>query len=59
MQTTLSDMTDQIRQTMPTAIRGSIVRTVGSTASVADFPAPVGALVEIERQGSEPAARRK
>ncbi len=52
---TLTDMTDQIRQTMPTAIRGSIVRTVGSTASVADFPAPVGALVEIERQGSEPA----
>jgi flagellum-specific ATP synthase len=47
-------MTDQIRAAMPTALCGSIVRTVGMTASVADFPAPVGALVEIERQNGEP-----
>jgi len=31
---------------------GSVVQTVGLTAAVADFPAPVGALVSIERQAS-------
>lgn len=54
MRATFADMTDQIRAAMPTALCGSIVRTVGMTASVADFPAPVGALVEIERQNGEP-----
>lgn len=31
-------------------LTGSVVQTVGLTAAVADFPAPVGALVSIERQ---------
>src|SRR5688572_6130376 len=35
---------------MPTALCGSVVRTEGLLAAVAGFPAPVGALVEIERQ---------
>src|SRR5687767_13050832 len=35
---------------MPTALTGSVVRTLGTTVAVADFPAPVGAEVEIERQ---------
>ena len=35
---------------MPTALTGSVVQTVGMTAAVADFPAPVGAVVEIEPQ---------
>ena len=43
MQTTLDDIRRQLRSTMPTALAGSIVRTVGMTAAVADFPAPVGA----------------
>jgi flagellum-specific ATP synthase len=30
------------------------VRTVGMTAAVADFPAPVGAVVEVERQSGSP-----
>ena len=35
-------------------LTGSVVQTVGLTAAVADFPAPIGALVSIERpsQGS-------
>jgi FliI/YscN family ATPase len=45
---------EQLGRIMPTALSGSVVRTVGATAAVADFPAPVGALVEIERQSSEP-----
>lgn len=32
-----------------TGLTGSVVQTVGLTAAVADFPAPVGALVSIER----------
>ena len=33
-------------------LTGSVVQTVGLTASVADFPAPVGSLVSIERSSS-------
>ena len=50
----LDDLTEQLQMTMPTLLCGRIVRTVGMTAAVADFPAPVGALVEIERQTGEP-----
>lgn len=39
---------------MPTALSGSVARTVGMTASVADFPAPVGALAEIHRDSGIP-----
>src|SRR5688500_7106566 len=39
---------------MPTALTGSVVHTVGMTATVAGFPAPVGALVEIERSNAAP-----
>jgi flagellum-specific ATP synthase len=41
-------------QIMPTAMVGSVVRTDGLATSVAGFPAPVGALVEIERQAGAP-----
>jgi flagellum-specific ATP synthase len=56
MRTTLDEIRDQLGSAMPTALTGSIVRTVGATAAVADFPAPVGALVEIERQTGAPIA---
>jgi len=45
--TTLIDLLPQI---MPTEMVGSVVHTDGLATSVAGFPAPVGALVEIERQ---------
>ena len=45
---------DQLRAIMPTAVTGSVVRTEGMMTAVAGFPAPVGALVEIEPQAGEP-----
>ncbi len=42
---------DQLDSIFPTSLTGSVVRTEGLVAAVAGFPAPVGALVEIERQG--------
>ncbi|HEY2147191.1 MAG TPA: EscN/YscN/HrcN family type III secretion system ATPase, partial [Pirellulales bacterium] len=50
----MHDLIEQLERIMPTALSGSVVRTAGATAAVADFPAPVGALVEIERQSAEP-----
>lgn len=51
-----SQIDEQLRCAMSTALCGSVVGSVGLTASVADFPAPVGALVEIERPGGAPLA---
>src|SRR5450631_1712593 len=50
------DLGSQLDSILPTALSGSVVRTVGMTAAVADFPAPVGAVVEIERQAGGPVA---
>jgi flagellum-specific ATP synthase len=38
---------------MLTGITGSVAQTIGLTAAVADFPAPVGAMVTIEKQSGE------
>src|SRR5487761_157163 len=45
---------DQLPAILPTALEGSVSRLTGLTAAVAGFPAPVGALVEIERQHGGP-----
>jgi flagellum-specific ATP synthase len=45
--------TAQLESILPAALVGSIVRTEGLAAAVADFPAPVGSLVEIERQAGQ------
>ena len=50
----LEDLCGQLADICPTALTGSVVRTLGMTAAVANFPAPVGALVEIERQTGGP-----
>ena len=42
------ELADQIERIVPTAIEGSVVRIVGLSAAVAEFPAPVGAVVEID-----------
>jgi flagellum-specific ATP synthase len=47
---------EQLETVLPTALYGSVVRTVGMTAAVADFPAPVGAVVEVQRQAGPPLA---
>jgi flagellum-specific ATP synthase len=49
------DLADQLESLMPTALEGSVVRIVGLMAAVADFSAPVGAMVEIERETGAPA----
>src|SRR5687768_14799478 len=45
----MSELTEQLAAILPTGLEGSVVRMVGTTAAVADFPAPLGALVEIQR----------
>ena len=46
----------QLETILPTALEGSVARTVGMTVSVAGFPAPLGALAEIGRLAGEPLA---
>jgi len=50
----MTALLDHLERIMPTMLTGSVARTVGMTAAVADFPAPVGALVEIDRETAEP-----
>jgi flagellum-specific ATP synthase len=50
----MQHLLDQLDTIMPTALDGSVVRTEGMMTAVADFPAPVGALVEIQRQTGAP-----
>jgi len=39
---------------MPVALSGTVAQTVGMTISVAGFPAPVGAMAEIQREAGAP-----
>jgi flagellum-specific ATP synthase len=48
------DISARLRGMLPADVRGRVVRTSGLTAAVAGFPAPVGALVSIDRQTGEP-----
>src|SRR6476659_4103833 len=43
---------ESLNSTMTASLTGTVAETVGMTVSVADFPAPVGAVVRIERDGS-------
>jgi flagellum-specific ATP synthase len=47
-------LAEQLAEIVSTGLTGSIVRTEGLTAAVAGFPAPLGSLVEIERQAGRP-----
>lgn len=49
----LANLCERLRDCSPCELAGSVVRFSGMTVSVADFPAPVGALVSIERGGDE------
>ncbi|MFI4875504.1 MAG: FliI/YscN family ATPase [Blastopirellula sp. JB062] len=46
----------QLDQLMTHDLVGGVVETVGTTIAVGGFPAPVGAVVEIERQSGKPLA---
>jgi FliI/YscN family ATPase len=52
----MPDLTEHLDRIMPTALWGSVARTAGTTVSAAGFPAPVGAVAEIERQTGPPLA---
>src|SRR3954464_5678989 len=45
-------MLENLNGTMTASLTGTVAETIGMTVSVADFPAPVGAVVRIERDGS-------
>lgn len=47
-------LADQLDAIMPTAIVGSVVRSIGTTVAAAGFPAPVGAVAQIDRDGRPP-----
>jgi flagellum-specific ATP synthase len=49
-----NDFSTQLNAIMPTAMIGSVVRMEGLMTAIAGFPAPVGAIVEIECQGGRP-----
>jgi flagellum-specific ATP synthase len=44
----------QLAAIMPTALTGTVTRTLGATVAVAGFPAPIGATVSIARQTGDP-----
>ncbi len=50
----MPDLAEQLDRIMPTALVGSVARTVGTMVSAAGFPAPVGAVAEIQRQSGAP-----
>ena len=50
----MNSLVEQLETIMPARLSGRVVRTVGMTAAVGGFPAPVGATVEIDREAGEP-----
>lgn len=46
-------LTEQLAAIMPTALTGTVTRTLGTTVAVAGFPAPIGATVRIARQAGD------
>jgi flagellum-specific ATP synthase len=48
------DIEEQLEGIIPTALSGTVARTIGMTVAAAGFPAPVGALAEIQRETGEP-----
>src|SRR4051794_39942178 len=50
----MTTLLNQLDAILPTAMSGSIIRTEGLAAAVAGLPAPVGAVVEIERLAGKP-----
>lgn len=46
----MSSVSEQLDAILPTALWGSVAQTSGLTIAAADFPAPVGALAEVQRE---------
>ncbi len=47
----MNQLSTQVAHVMPTALTGTVTQIAGTALAAAGFPAPVGALVEIERLG--------
>lgn len=52
----ICNLEQYVNDASTTTVVGSVAETVGMTAAVTDFPAPVGALVRIERESGLPAS---
>jgi FliI/YscN family ATPase len=52
----MTDVLAQISHILPVGLTGRVTKLVGLTAAVSDFPAPLGALVHLERDQGEPVA---
>jgi FliI/YscN family ATPase len=52
----MSFSAEQISQILPIGLTGRVTKLIGLTAAVSDFPAPLGALVHLERDHGEPVA---
>jgi flagellum-specific ATP synthase len=50
----LTDVLESVNSTMTASLAGSVVETIGMMVAVADFPAPVGAVVAIDRETGSP-----
>jgi FliI/YscN family ATPase len=50
----MNSLLAQLDRLIPTALEGTVARTVGMTVSVAGFPAPLGAMAEIQRDAGSP-----
>jgi flagellum-specific ATP synthase len=46
---------ESLNESMTASLTGSVVETIGMTVAVADFPAPIGAVVRIDRDTGRPA----
>ena len=51
----LAEAAIQLNEALTSALTGTVVETIGMTTAIADFPAPVGALVRIDRESGAPA----
>lgn len=49
-----SEILERLETVFPTGLEGSVVRTIGSAIALADFPAPIGSLVAVQRPGHDP-----
>ncbi len=50
----MEDICSQLESIMTTDVSGSVAQVVGMTVAASDFPAPLGAVVEIQRQSGRP-----
>ncbi len=48
------DLVEQVTHVMPARLTGTVSRTIGMTVSADGFPAPVGAIAQIERETGQP-----